>query len=208
MKKVLAFLAINLLFLGLDAWVFFSTKRENETRPVPVAPVPPPALPMPEPMEQIIEPAPKMTEKQANDFLVNLIKKREGFYARPYRCPAGVLTIGYGFTESRYLKMKKMTEKQASAILEKEIIPSVRKTVRDIVRVSLTPYQEAALVSFCFNVGENNLRKLVNGSNRLNGGNYERTAQLMMLYTKADGKTLKGLVERRKQEVKLFLGET
>jgi GH24 family phage-related lysozyme (muramidase) len=28
-----------------------------------------------------------------------------------------------------------------------------------------------------------------------------------MLYTKANGKTLKGLVERRKQEAEMFLGK-
>jgi lysozyme len=210
MKKVLAFLAINLLFLSLDAWVFFSTKQENETRPIPAAPMPPQMPPSIEPAKQEVPapaPEPQMSEEQAFAFLVDLIKQREGFQPRPYRCPAGVLTIGYGFTEPRHLKLKKLTEKQASEILEKEIIPAMRRTVRQVVNVPLTPYQEAALISFCFNLGEGNLQKLVNGTNRLNGGNYERTAKLMMLYTKADGKTLKGLVERRKQEAKLFLGK-
>jgi len=210
MKKVRAFVVFNLLFFVFDVIAYNSLKRERETLeqapfeqvPLEQAPQMPPVV---EPIEE--EPAPKMTESEAQAYLVDLIKKREGFFPRPYLCPAGIPTIGYGFTASRHLKMKKMTEKQASAILEKEIIPAMRRTVQQVVNVPLAPYQEAALISFCFNLGEINLQKLVNGSNRLNGGNYERTARLMMLYTKAGGKTLKGLVERRKQEAKLFLGE-
>lgn len=199
MKKIFFFFFFNLLFFAFDVIIYRGLKRESETIKALPLQVPP-----------VIEPIkeePKMTKEEAQAFLVDLIKQREGFQPRPYLCPAGVLTIGYGFTEPRHLKLKKLTEKQASEILEKEIIPAMRRTVRQVVNVPLTPYQEAALISFCFNLGEGNLQKLVNGTNRLNGGNYERTAKLMMLYTKADGKTLKGLVERRKQEAKLFLGK-
>jgi lysozyme len=199
MKKIFFFFFFNLLFFAFDVIIYRGLKKESETIKA-----------LPWQMPPVIEPIkeePKMTKEEAQAFLVDLIKKREGFQPRPYLCPAGVLTIGYGFTEPRHLKLKKLTEKQASEILEKEIIPAMRRTVRQVVNVPLTPYQEAALISFCFNLGEGNLQKLVNGTNRLNGGNYERTAKLMMLYTKADGKTLKGLVERRKQEAKLFLGK-
>lgn len=199
MKKIFFFFFFNLLFFALDVIIYRGLKKESETIKA-----------LPWQMPPVIEPIkeePKMTQEEAQAFLVDLIKQREGFQPRPYLCPAGVLTIGYGFTEPRHLKLKKLTEKQASEILEKEIIPAMRRTVRQVVNVPLTPYQEAALISFCFNLGEGNLQKLVNGTNRLNGGNYERTAKLMMLYTKADGKTLKGLVERRKQEAKLFLGK-
>lgn len=199
MKKIFFFFFFNLLFFALDVIIYRGLKKESETIKA-----------LPWQMPPVIEPIkeePKMTQEEAQAFLVDLIKEREGFQPRPYLCPAGVLTIGYGFTEPRHLKLKKLTEKQASEILEKEIIPAMRRTVQQVVNVPLTPYQEAALISFCFNLGEGNLQKLVNGTNRLNGGNYERTAKLMMLYTKADGKTLKGLVERRKQEAKLFLGK-
>ena len=143
-------------------------------------------------------------QPDADTKLVQLIKEREGFHSRPYRCPAGTWTIGYGFTAQKYIKRKTMTEKEATEILVREIIPAEKKRVRSIVRVPLLPYQEAALVSFCFNCGESNLRKLVSGKNRLNGGNYERTPFLLLQYVKVGNKTLRGLVERRKAEAKLF----
>ena len=199
-----AFFLMNLCFLALDAAVFFHCKKEPA--PAPVIEFPPQMPPTIPQVDEVEEVAPIMTEEEADQKLVSFIKQKEGFHSRPYRCPAGELTIGYGFTGA-YAKRRSMTEKEASRILVEEIIPAEKRKVESIVRVPLTPYQKAALVSFVYNCGEENLSRLVNGKNRLNGGNYERTAALLMLYTKADGKTLKGLVERRKQEAALFLGK-
>jgi lysozyme len=138
--------------------------------------------------------------------LLHLIKEKEGFFPKPYLCPAGKLTIGYGFTDSKYIKRKTITEKEASRILREEIIPLYAAKVNEIVKVPLSPFQRAALVSFCYNCGEENLARLVNGRDRLNSGNYSSTPRIMQRYTKASGKTLQGLVSRREQEAKLFLG--
>lgn len=199
------FFAVNALFIGVEVFLLLAIKERPapSVEPLPAAPAP---------VIQTLPPAPAAPravpfQADADALLVRLIKEREGFHSRPYRCPAGVLTIGYGFTDAKYVRRGSMTEKEASRILEQEIIPAAKKIVRETVRVPLTPYQIAALSSFVFNCGESNLRRLVNGKNRLNGGNYERTAALLMLYTKADGKTLRGLVERRKQEAKMFLGK-
>lgn len=199
MKKIFFFFFFNLLFFALDVIIYRGLKKESETIKA-----------LPWQMPPVIEPIkeePKMTQEEAQAFLVDLIKQREGFQPRPYLCPAGVLTIGYGFTQKKHLAKGYMTEKEATRILVQEIIPAAKKKVHQFVKVPLTAYQEAALVSFVYNCGEANLARLVNGKNRLNGGNYERTAALLMLYTKADGKTLRGLVERRKQEANLFLGK-
>ena len=58
------------------------------------------------------------TEKKG----LELIKKYEGFYAKPYICPAGVPTIGYGATYypnkiKVTMKDKPITEKEASDLL-------------------------------------------------------------------------------------------
>jgi lysozyme len=198
------FFFMNLCFLALDAAVFFHCKKEPA--PAPVIQFPPQMPPVIPQVDEVEEVAPIMTEEEADQKLVSFIKQKEGFHSRPYICPAGELTIGYGFT-GKLAKRKSMTEKEATRILVEEIIPAEKRKVESIVRVPLTPYQKAALVSFVYNCGEENLSRLVNGKNRLNGGNYERTAALLMLYTKADGKTLRGLVERRKQEAALFLGK-
>jgi lysozyme len=197
------FFAVNALFVGVEVFLLLAIGEKNtpavETLPAAPAPaIQAPAVP--------VAPRAVPFQADADALLVSLIKEKEGFYSRPYRCPAGVLTIGYGFTDAKYVRRGSMTEKEASRILEEEIIPAVKKIVRETVRVPLTPYQTAALASFVFNCGESNLRRLVNGENRLNAGNYQGTADALLLYVKADGKTLKGLVERRKKEQKIFLG--
>jgi lysozyme len=220
------FFTIHALLISVEVFLLLAIREKNmpAIEPLPAAPAPAiqapaiqaPAIQAPAIQAPAIQ-APAVPravpravpfQADADALLVSLIKEKEGFYSRPYRCPAGVLTIGYGFTDAKYVRRGSMTEKEASRILEEEIIPAVKKIVRETVRVPLTPYQTAALASFVFNCGESNLRRLVNGENRLNAGNYQGTADALLLYVKADGKTLRGLVERRKKEQKIFLGET
>jgi len=158
-------------------------------------------------MAQDVVPCAIPYQTDAQDKLVRLIMDHEGFKSKVYLCPAGKKTIGYGFTGSRYIKKQRMTEGEARNILVNEIIPATRCIVKRYVKVSLSPYQEAALISFCFNCGEANLKNLVSRKDRLNDGNFSVIPSLMKLYVKADGKTLKGLVKRRDQEAKLFAGK-
>jgi GH24 family phage-related lysozyme (muramidase) len=65
-----------------------------------------------------------------------------------------------------------------------------------------------ALTSFAFNCGMTNLKKLVNGQDRLNDGNYESVERLLPMYRKAGGKVREGLVKRRSWELGLWKGET
>lgn len=127
----------------------------------------------------------------------------EGFKPQPYRCPAGVLTVGFGHTGKH--ASKRLTKSQAKNLLTKELL-DVRSIVRNNVKVSLSPWQEAALVSFTFNAGEGNLKKLINGQDRLNGGNYKSIEYLLPKYHKGGGKVLDGLVRRRAWEVELWRG--
>lgn len=161
----------------------------------------------PEMSQEDVVPKALPFQSDAQEKLVSLIMNHEGFKSKVYLCPAGKKTIGYGFTESRYISKKRMTEGEARSILVNEIIPATRCIVKRYVKVSLSPYQEAALVSFCFNCGEANLKKLVCLKGRLNDRNFSVIPSLMKLYVKADGKTLKGLVKRRDQEAKLFAGK-
>jgi lysozyme len=176
-------------------------------------------IPTEQPEEFLVEPAPVCEEPAPAAVLVDarmlakeLIMKHEGFRATPYRCPAGVVTIGYGFTESKYTRKKRLTEAQARQILEHEIIPDTQKLLNKYVKVPLDPWQEAALISFTFNLGEESLARVVSESrNRLNAGNYEVIPAVLKLYTKAKVKgksvTLAGLVKRRNEEAKLFSGD-
>lgn len=198
MKKL--FLLTNLCFVAFELHLLANIKHKSE---LPQS-IPPVYFFETEKSAPLLE---EPQEDQASAVLIELIKEREGFSSKPYYCPAGKLTIGYGFTDSKYVKRKSMTEKQAHDILVNEIIPSYSAKVNSIVKVPLSAFQHAALVSFCYNCGEENLRRLVSGKGRLNSGNYQNTPSIMKKYVKADGKTLKGLVIRRNQEASLFLAD-
>lgn len=145
---------------------------------------------------------PNIKQKWNNE-LVNQVKGFESFKSAPYLCPAGVLTVGYGHTGK--FASNVLTKQRAEDILKKEL-EECRAIVRRNVKVPLTENQICALVSFTYNCGEKNLRSLVNGDSRLNSGNYKSVSKLMPLYSKANGKTLNGLVKRRMLEVSMWNG--
>lgn len=139
---------------------------------------------------------------------IDLIKRFEGFRSKPYKCPAGVPTIGYGATF--YPNKKKVTmadpaisEEEATELLENMLV-SFEQYVDSYAIDTLTQNQFDALVSFCYNLGPANLKastllKKVN----LNPNDETIRAEFMK-WTKAGGKTLKGLVTRRTAEADLY----
>lgn len=109
----------------------------------------------------------------------------------------GTLTIGYGHTVG--VKVGQViTQEQAENVLKSDM-KKYEKYVTDNVKLPLNENQFSALTSFCYNCGVGNLRTLV--KNRT----LEQIAEAMLLYNKAGGKVLAGLVRRRKAERELFL---
>ena len=194
------FFILLLCILAVEACMLH---KQRESSPAPVQVVIPCTLEIAQ--DEVPRALPFQTDAQER--LVKLITDFEGFRATTYLCPAGQKTIGYGFTEARYVKRGKMTEREAKNILVNEIIPETRAVVKKYVKVPLSPYQEAALISFCFNCGEASLQALVCRKGRLNDRNFSAIPAIMKRYVKADGKTLKGLVKRRDQEANLFCGK-
>ena len=134
------------------------------------------------------------------------VKFFEGFRPKPYFCCAGVKTIGYGCTDKNIVSRGVISENSASYILNKNL-KIIQCKVLEEVNVPLSDSQLCALTSFAYNVGMSNLKKLINGPNRLNEGNYESVENIMPKYRIAAGKVRKGLVKRRAWEVSLWKGE-
>lgn len=133
------------------------------------------------------------------------VKHFEGYYPRAYTCAGGVQTIGYGCTNSKVVAKGSISKEQACAELKREL-NEAKQQVNDIVKVHLTDNQLAALTSFTFNCGPTNLKKLVDGSSRLNDGNYESVVSILPQYRRAGGRVRKGLERRRVWELALWEG--
>lgn len=142
---------------------------------------------------------------------VGLIKEFEGFRAEPYRCPAGIATIGYGST--RYADGKPVTmedapitETDAEALVMATLNTEYVAAVNRYVTVPINQNQFDALVDFCYNAGAKNLQTS-SLLRYLNGGDFDHAAQEFGKWVHAGDKVLPGLVRRREAEKELFLAQ-
>ena len=130
-----------------------------------------------------------------------LIKKFEGCRLKAYRCSANVLTIGYGHTGG-VKEDDTISQPEADELLENDIA-KFEEYVSDNVIVELKQYQFDALVAWTFNLGVGNLRNSTM-LKKLNEADYDSIPFEMRRWNKAGGKTLDGLIRRRKAEGLLF----
>ena len=136
--------------------------------------------------------------RRINKSGLNLIKKYEGCKLTSYICPAGVLTIGYGHTGKDVKPNQKISKKKAINLLKKDLARFERHVQSYNYIYEWTDNEFSALVSFAFNIG--NIDQLTAYGKRTRS----QIRSAMLKYVKANGKTLQGLVKRRKAELKLF----
>lgn len=130
---------------------------------------------------------------------INLIKRYEGCRLTAYKAlPTEVFyTIGYGHYGADVKRGMTITQQQAEEYLKRDL--KKFENVVDSCNLSLNQNQFDSLVSFAYNCGGANLKQLV--KNRT----LSQIADAMLLYNKANGKTVAGLMKRREEERKLFL---
>ena len=120
-----------------------------------------------------------------------------------YKCPAGVWTIGYGHTGKvdgeAVCSGMEITAAKATSLLKSDLA-TFEKAVENCKYLTFTPNQNQfdALVSFAYNLGAGNLNTLVKNRSA------KVVSEKILLYTKANGVELAGLVNRRKAEKALF----
>lgn len=145
---------------------------------------------------------------KVSDDCINLIKQYEGFRSKAYLCPAGIPTIGYGSTfyeNGQKVKIgdPEINEERATQLL-KHMLEKFEQYVDSYCRDDINQHQFDALVSFCYNVGPQNLKS----STLLKKVNLNPIDESIKVefgkWTKGGGKTLPGLVKRRKSESDLY----
>lgn len=132
--------------------------------------------------------------------------KDRGGYFRPYYCPAGVLTIGWGHTNHhgrQFTKYDIWSQRECDHELASDMAGFERDVGR-LVTVPLDQGQFDALVSFAYNCGAANLSRSTL-LRKLNRGDYGGAAAQFPLWNRAGGRVLRGLVRRRAAEQLLFL---
>lgn len=139
---------------------------------------------------------------------IDLVKRWEGYRDEAYDDGGGVWTIGYGTI--RYPNGKSVqkgdtcSQDEAEQWLHDELLDS-EDAVNNLVDVDLTQYQFDALVSFVYNCGQgafrsSTMRKLLNSSD------YNGAALQFPRWCKDNGQVVQGLLNRRKDEQRMFQG--
>ncbi len=140
-----------------------------------------------------------------------LIKNWEGCKLTAYRCPAGVLTIGYGHTGPDVTPGKRITQAEADSLFETDIRKFVAKVAPLFAGVNLNNNQFDALVSLSYNIGSLSakaptlLRKVKANPNDPS----IRAEFLKHVNARVNGvlKPLPGLVKRRTAEANHYFGQ-
>lgn len=143
-----------------------------------------------------------------NKATIDLIKEFEGFRAKAYLDPVGILTIGYGTTAAAGVGIKPalgMTITEAEA--ERYLMAAVDKFAAQIAPKITRPINEnefGAFVSLAYNIGPGAFGKS-SALRKFNAGDKQGAASAILLWNKAGGKVLPGLARRREAERALFL---
>jgi len=139
---------------------------------------------------------------------IELIKKFEGFMSKPYKCPAGIPTIGYGATfypngTKVTMSDKSITIQEGTALLA-SMLTTFEQYVDSYCIDNINQNQFDALVSFCYNLVPANLKSSTLLSKvHLDPADVTIRAEFMK-WNKAGGRVLKGLTTRRTAEADLY----
>lgn len=149
-----------------------------------------------------------------NNAGIQLITASELFRSKPYICPAGVPTIGYGTTvypNGRKVSLSDVPiTKEVAHAYKMHDLRNIERDLRASLKVTLSENRFSALCSLIYNIGigsfrKSTLLKVVNAAPGAPGIRMEFNK-----YVKArDPKTnklvvLPGLVVRRKEEADLY----
>ena len=147
--------------------------------------------------------------EEALEIVAGLCRTFEGCRLKPYICPAGIPTIGFGSTmyaNGRLVTMADpaITLDEANTLL---MVTLKRDYYAGVVKLSpgllKYPRRLAAIVDFAYNCGvpryrSSTLRKCIDRED------WEEAKTQIMKWTRGGGKVLPGLVRRRQAEALLL----
>lgn len=138
-----------------------------------------------------------------------LCKQFEGFRSKPYLCPAGIPTIGYGSTyyangHKVTLQDAPISEPDAYALLVHELQHTYAPGVlRNCPGLATDERKLNAIVDFAYNLGIGRLQTSTL-KRKINAQDWGGAKEQLMLWTRGGGKVLPGLLKRRTAECALL----
>ena len=143
------------------------------------------------------------------ELAAELCRRFEGFKSKPYLCPAGIPTIGYGstyYSDGRKVTLQDapMDEPAARALLMYELNHTYLPAVLRHCPILMSDERKCnAIVDFCYNLGVGRLQTSTL-KRKINAQDWEGAKEQLKLWVRGGGKVLNGLVKRRDAECALF----
>jgi len=140
------------------------------------------------------------------DELLDLIRRFEGLRLRPYLCPAGVPTIGYGHTGPEVtMHSPPISRSLAEAWLEEDAARACAMAVRISPALAIDSIRLAAIADFVYNLGAGRY-KASTLRRRVDAREWDDAAEQLGRWVWGGGRKLPGLVTRRAAEAVLLAG--
>lgn len=136
-----------------------------------------------------------------------MIEGWEGLVLSAYPDPVGILTIGYGHTGADVQVGQTITQQQADALLAGDLHKFETGVNQAAGDAPTTQGQFDAMVSLSFNIGLGNFQNST-VLRKHRESDYEHAADAFLLWNKAAGQVLPGLVKRREGERAVYLSGT
>ena len=166
---------------------------------------------------------------KTSDKGIHVMHKFEGYRDKPYLCPAHLWTVGWGeMLHHDQAKLPMVRKEGYTGLIRKEypLAPEHNRVwtrselelrfknllvsfERGVLRLAPNLSGRQSLFDACvclsYNIGVGGFQRSTLRQRILRDEPLDRIAEGFMMYTKAGGKDLPGLVRRRKAEVDLFL---
>jgi len=138
---------------------------------------------------------------------LDLIKSFEGWRAEAYMDPVGIATIGYGTTARAGVGIvpiigMTITKEEGDFYLQQGV-NKFAALIEPHITAPINENEAAAFISLAYNIGPNAFNRS-SALRHFNNGDKPRAALSILLWNKAGGKVLGGLVRRREAEKALF----
>lgn len=125
----------------------------------------------------------------------------EGKRNDPYQDIVGVWTVCYGETK---VAMRRYSDAECTAMLDASLVGYAEPVLARNPELRDHPHQLAAAISLSYNIG-NAAYNRSTVARRFSAGNWRGACDAFLMWSKAGGKTVKGLLNRRNAERKLCL---
>lgn len=137
-----------------------------------------------------------------SDKMIDVLIEFEGLELEPYKCSAGVLTIGIGHVMRPNMDYSNMTKDKALELFRRDV-DYFERGIRSLGQ--LTQHQFDALVAFSFNVGLGAFKSSTM-LRFIRTGDMVGAAKQFLRWNRAAGKEVEGLTKRRLVEAIIFSG--